>query len=221
MLENLGRLPLLTASGLTRWFSPGFRLERQAKAEVRRWLSRERWSQLCSIPGMSATQECLLLAFLAAKSPSGGAIVEIGAWQGKSTAWLAEGARRRSDRPLIVSIDPHERGSWEGFVDTIQRFDLQGHKLKVHRTSSHAIGESWDRPISLLWVDGCREYDAVRQDIDDFVPHLMRGGWAVFDDAAGGAYPGVERAIAERLAGRRGFSRAATIRQLQIFRRDL
>jgi SAM-dependent methyltransferase len=59
----------------------------------------------------------------------------------------------------------------------------------------------------------------VRQDIDDFVPHVVPGGWIVFDDAAGGKFPGVERAIAERMTCRDGFRHVATIRHLDVFQR--
>jgi predicted O-methyltransferase YrrM len=46
----------------------------------------------------------------AAKATGGGAIVEIGSWKGRSTTWLASGARLAGQR--VYAIDPH-RGSRE------------------------------------------------------------------------------------------------------------
>ena len=220
VLTNLTRFPQRTATTLSRLFDPNFRLERQANSAVRRWFTPQRRKQLENIPGMSATHECRLLAYLAAEAPAGGDIVEIGAWKGKTTAWLVEGARRRADLPAVVTIDPHERNSWEDFSGTVQRFDLVGRGLQIHRARSHDVGENWQRPISLLWIDGSHEYEAVLADIDDFVPHVMPGGWVIFDDAAGGTFPGVERAIDQRMRNRRGFTHAASIRHLELFRRD-
>jgi predicted O-methyltransferase YrrM len=169
---------------------------------------------------MSSARECRLLAYLAAQTPPGGDVVEIGAWMGKSTAWLVEGAQKNPAQPGIVSIDPHLRNTWETFRRTVEEFALEQRGLQVRRAMSHDAAAGWTRPISLLWVDGCHEYDAVRQDIDDFVPHVIAGGWVVFDDAACGVFPGVEQAIAERMLVRRDFKRVATIRHLMVFQRQ-
>lgn len=218
-LHNLLRFPARTVRTVGLLLDPNYRLEREAFRAVGQWMSRERRKQLEAVPGMSSTHECRLLAHLASMSPAGGDIVEIGAWKGKSTAWLVEGAQRQSHRPAIVSIDPHERQSWDDFSSTVRRFDLVGRGLTIHRAASHDVGRTWSRPIGLLWVDGCHEYEAVVRDIADFVPHVMPGGWVVFDDAAGGVFPGVEQAISEGMTPRGAFARLATIRHLQVFRR--
>jgi SAM-dependent methyltransferase/predicted O-methyltransferase YrrM len=219
VVENLARFPRRTATSLVRLWSADFELERRANWAVRRWFTYDRIAQLDAIAGMSAAHECRLLAYLAAQAPAAGAIVEIGAWKGKSTAWLVEGACRRSQPAEVFSIDPHERDSWEEFNNTVQRFDLARRGLTVQRLLSHDVGRTWNRPIGMLWIDGSHQYEAVRQDIDDFVPHVVPGGWVVFDDAAGGKFPGVERAIAERMQGRDGFRHVATIRHLDVFQR--
>jgi predicted O-methyltransferase YrrM len=217
--HNLVRLPGRTVRSLQRLLDPSYRLERQARRTAHRWLSKEHRRALETIPGMASPHECRVLALLAHQAPDGGDIVEIGAWMGRSTAWLVEGATRRKHAPTVVSIDPHERDTWNTFNETIRRFDLAERGLVVHRARSDEIGRTWSRPISLLWVDGCHEYEAVRQDIADFTPHVMQGGWVVFDDAVGGVFPGVERAIAEQMAHHPCFQRVASIRHLAVFRR--
>ena len=85
---------------------------------------------------------------------------------------------------------------------------------------SHDAGKNWQRPISLLWIDGSHEYEDVLTDIEDFMPHVVPGGWVVFDDAHGGKFPGVERAIAERMLPRPGFRHVGAIKHFQLFQRN-
>lgn len=217
--NNVARLPGRTWRGLIRLGAAEFRLEREAQRVARQKLPLARRMELDRVPGMSSDHECQLLAYLAYTAPRGGEVVEIGAWMGRTTAWLVEGVSWRADRPGIHSIDPHQRASWDGFCDTVARLDLKDRGLSVYRAPSHDVGRTWNRPIGLLWIDGCHEYDAVTQDIDDFVPHVLPGGWVVFDDAAGGHFPGVERAVAEKMFGRPNFRHEGTLRHLQLFRR--
>lgn len=217
--RNIIRLPARVARDVSRWADPNFRLEREADRIVNRWLSASQRKALESIVGTSANHECRLLAYLANVAPVGGIILEIGAWKGKSTAWLVEGSTRREEPLPVVSVDPHACGSWETFNDTVQRFELVNRGLEVHRAGSHEVGEKWTRPLSLLWVDGSHEYDDVVRDIGLFTPHVIAEGWIIFDDAVGGLFPGVEQAIREEMTTARGFYRIAVIRHLQVFQR--
>ena len=218
--QNIVRFPQRTARSIARLFTPDYRLERQALAYVAQHIPVERRERLSTVPGMSSERECALLAFLAHTVPAGGCIVEIGAWKGKSTAWLVEGSQLRAAPLPVVSIDPHERDSWNDFRATVSGFDLERRGLEVRRAFSHEVGREWRRPISLLWVDGCHEYEPVLQDIADFAPHVVADGWIVFDDAAGGRFPGVERALVERMDGDARFRRTATLRHLAVYRRS-
>src|SRR6185437_3445216 len=85
VIENLAKVPRRTATSLVRIWNADFELERQARRAIPRWFEPHRIRALDSIAGMSAAHECRLLAYLAARAPLGGAIVEIGAWKGKST----------------------------------------------------------------------------------------------------------------------------------------
>lgn len=219
VLKSIAKFPQRTGRSVARLLNPDYRLERTAERAVDGFLDRATQRRLDALPGMSSDHECRLLCYLANVAPADGAIVEIGAWKGKSIAWLAAGSETRR-RPLpLVSIDPHERGSWEDFQQTLHACRLGPDRLEVLRAYSHDVGRDWRRPISLLWVDGCHEYDAVVQDIADFAGHMLPGGWVVFDDAAGGKFPGVERAIAERMSTDERFRRIAVLRHLQLFRR--
>jgi predicted O-methyltransferase YrrM len=225
LVHNVISVPRRAWLSLSRRFDPAYRLQLQADREVPRWLSAERRRQLEAIGGTSSSRENRLLAHLVRIAPAGGCIVEIGAYQGKSTAWLVEAAQQRPDRPVVVSIDPHQlivpgQGcTWELFQLTVARFDLERRGLEVIRANSAEAGKQWRRPLSFLWVDGSHEYDDVVRDIEAFTPHLVPGGWVVFDDAHGGQFPGVERALAERMVGRPGFYDIGTVKHFRVFRR--
>lgn len=219
LLRNLTCLPARTMASLERRRSPAYKLQVEANRFVYSWLPAERIKQLESIPGNSSNRENRLLARLVLTSPWGGCVVEIGAAHGKSTAWLVEAASSRKPSSAVVSIDPHMNGTWESFNATVCRFRLDGRGLEVRRATSHVVGQDWKRPISFLWIDGSHRYDDVIRDIEDFTPHVIGGGRVVFDDARGNRFPGVERAIAERMSRHLDFRSLGMIKNFALFER--
>jgi len=220
LLTDLGRLPLATAASLYRWFDPGFWLEREARNVVLGWLSQPRCRQLEKIAGRLSARQCVLLAYLAAKAPVGGDVVHVGAWESQTTAWLAEGVRQRSDRPRIVSVDSGGQDSWQEASDIVRRFDSQAHQLKIYRTRLQDVGPSFGRPIALLWMDGCRHGADIRQQAECFLPCVARGGWAVCVASDASAAAEARAVIGKRVHRGAEFRRIATVRQLEIFRRE-
>jgi predicted O-methyltransferase YrrM len=219
ILNNLIRLPARTWRGLWRWTDPAYRLQTQADRLVPTWFKPEHLAALHAIPGFTSKRELNLLTYLAAISPAGGSIVEIGAYKGRSTAWLVEAATRRRDQTKVVSIDPHLRDTWDDYQRVLDQFRLPSRGLTVHRSLSSDVGKAWSEPISFLWVDGSHEYEDVLEDIRLFTPHVVGGGWVVFDDAHGGHFPGVERAIQERMFGQTAFEHVGTLKHFEIFRK--
>lgn len=217
--KNFIRAPQRILRSLGRLFGGTYQWEKRAERELSSWLTAERSAELDALEGTSNLKECQLLAWLSSVAPAGGCVVEIGAWKGRSTAWLVEGAQQQTPPLDVFSIDPHERQTWESFQKTATDQNLFRRGLTVLRAYSHDVGANWTAPISLLWIDGCHEFKEVRQDILDFTPHVVPRGWVVFDDAAGGHFPGVERAIAEEMPHRKGFQHITTLRHLQIFRK--
>src|SRR5262245_26563044 len=57
ILKNLMRLPTRTFKSLWQWRSPAYRLQRQARAAVNRWLGPERRKHLLQVPGFSSEPE--------------------------------------------------------------------------------------------------------------------------------------------------------------------
>jgi predicted O-methyltransferase YrrM len=221
LIRNLARLPLRAVQGMSQLISPVHRLQRKADRVVPRLFGAERLVELLAIPGFSSRRELHLLVYLATEAPTGGCFLEIGAYKGRSTAWLVEAAQLCPEKPAVVSIDPHHRKTWESFQQIVEQFRLRERGLEVFRAYSHDVGRTWNRPVSLLWVDGSHEYEDVLRDIILFTPHVVLGGWVVFDDARGGKFPGVERAIAERMTWSRGFIHVGAVKHFELFRREV
>lgn len=130
--------------------------------------------------------------FALAQCVRDGCIVEIGSWRGRSTAALALGSQKAYKIP-IYAIEPHEEflgvyGGRFGSADRVKFFEnmLQIGALDVVRLvnlSSSYVTRSWPMPVGLLWIDGDHRYQAVRNDVLCWLPHLRPDATIVFDDA--------------------------------------
>jgi len=135
-----------------------------------------------------------------------GVIVEIGSWKGKSTIWLAKGAKAGSNIK-IYAIDPHtgtssqkrhgEVDNLAEFKENIKRANVEDVVVPVVKTSEDAERD-WDaKPIELLWIDGDHEYEMVKLDFDLWSPYLIEGGTIAFHDTIG--WPGPKRVVKEKI----------------------
>jgi len=140
------------------------------------------------VEGLITTEAGELLQTLATKVPEGRVIVEIGAFLGRSTCYLAAGARAGVP---IMSIDPHglagsERGRGDRFAGDEVRAkylaNIEGYDAvrPVRALSSEAPLPK--KPIGLLWIDGAHDYPSVSVDVARFAPRVAPGGYIVFDD---------------------------------------
>jgi predicted O-methyltransferase YrrM len=175
-----------------------------------------------SIEGwLSDAQGCAL--FRAAAAATGkGRIVEIGSWKGRSTAWLAAGARLAGAR--VYSVDPHV-GSYEDpaaatleeFRANLARVGLADHVEPLVMTSTEAA-RVMDEPVELLFIDGDHSYEAVRLDADLWLPKLVEGGTVMFHDV-GTAYGGPCRVFRRSICWSAGFEGIGRVGSMGIARR--
>jgi predicted O-methyltransferase YrrM len=150
-----------------------------------------------------------LLFRLAQEADPAGAIVEIGSWQGRSTIWLAAGAKAgRGAR--VAAVDPH-RGTYlrEGDETTepalrrnLARAGVDD-QVDVIVATSEAAAATWERPVSLLWIDGDHEYESVRRDLLRWEEHLLPSAVVALHDTF--MWPGPERVVDELLVGSRRY----------------
>ncbi len=164
----------------------------------------EAWALVDNIPGwLGRTNAAALFDIVLQQRPR--TIVEIGSFLGRSTVLLALAAKRAGAESVVVAVDPHtgDRQQLERLgTDTLPSFALFQEHCRaagvadiirpVVATSADAA-KDWRDDIDLLYVDGWHSYDAVVADGRAWLPHLIPGGVAVFDDYV--AYPQVGRAI--------------------------
>jgi predicted O-methyltransferase YrrM len=176
------------------------------------------------IDGWLSQGEGELLYRLARDAPRIYAIVEIGAWKGKSTVWLARGSKD-GPKNRVYSIDPHagsEAHRSEGEANTYATFVANLRKARVWDvvfplvTTSEEAAKSWQEGVGLLWIDGSHQYEDVRRDLECWMRHLVVGGVVALHDCD---KPGPARAIQECLNRSHGFATVGLVDSIVVGRR--
>ncbi len=164
------------------------------------------------IDGWLTRKEGAALYGLAAQATS--PIVEIGSWQGRSTAALALGSMAGRGQP-VYAVDPFlgpqlgarptSLGNFttgEDCSPAILRANLDAAGVNglvrvVPKVSQDALADVPEE-IGLLFIDGAHDYEAVCRDIDNYLHRVKVGGFVVFHDVVEGD-PGVVRAVENRV----------------------
>jgi predicted O-methyltransferase YrrM len=185
-------------------------------ADVQGWMS----------PGQAAT-----LYDASQSCPSGGTIVEIGSFQGRSTIVLASAAPAGAE---VIAIDPHagnDRGPQEldGYADeaaddhatflrNLTDAGVRDRVRHVRMFSDEALAEV-DGPIDVLYVDGAHRYAPARADIRDWGALVADGGTLLIHDSFSSI--GVTAAIMRELLLGDRFRYVGRSRSMTIYRADL
>lgn len=125
------------------------------------------------------------LLYTLAKGCETGCIVEIGAFEGKSTTYLATGSRAGAGVP-VYSIDPHseEQGgsnTFAAFQKQIKRIGLASIVHPIVATSAQAAA-SFSEAIGVLFIDGAHDEISVVLDWEQWVPRVVPGGFVAMHD---------------------------------------
>ncbi len=130
-------------------------------------------------------------------------IVEIGSYCGGSTVVIGRAAVRRNAAGKVYAIDPFSfdesryNYNYEASFDSnVAEWDLRGTVVKVKKTSDE-VAAYWDRQIDFLFVDGDHSYEAVANDIRNFVPFVRRGSLFALHDYKPVGKEGVKQAVEE------------------------
>jgi hypothetical protein len=170
--------------------------------------------RFADVHGFLYDLEGYTLMQLAAHGEGTGAIVEIGSFMGRSTAFLAAGAMR-TGREKVYAVD-HFQGSPEHqpgqpcshpvlqaegttfgvFQQNMQRLGLSEQVIPIRSLSAEAA-RTWQGPIRLLFIDSDHSYECVKQDFLSWSPFVVNLGHICFHDV--GVCPGVTKFLQELL----------------------
>lgn len=194
------------------------------------------WQErLAGIEGFLHDLEGYVLLQLAAKGGGVGAIVEIGSFMGRSTAFLVAGSKL-AGREKVIAVD-HFRGSTEHqagqhfanptliqvgttfhrFQENLRRLNLEDHVTPIKASSSEAAIK-WQGPIRLLFIDGDHEYDSVRQDFEAWSRFVVPHGLICLHDVSNA--PGVARFYQELMLGQKMFREVATVVSMKVLEKS-
>lgn len=125
-------------------------------------------------------------------------IVEIGSYLGASACFLATGIEEKRGR--VYAIDTWTNiGMTEGQRDTYEEFRTHIEPLKEYieplRGRSIDIAHTFDEEVDLLFVDGDHSYEAVRSDLEAWLPKVKDNGIVVLHDFSWA--DGVRQAVRE------------------------
>ena len=131
-------------------------------------------------------------------------IAEVGVWKGRSLCSIADLIKSKNLKVFAIdtfegfSGDPNspiENNIFNIFVENISKYDIANH---IHIIPKNSFNASLDIPnncLDFIFIDADHSYEAVRSDIDNWLPKLKNNGII-----AGHDYPyciGVKQAVEE------------------------
>jgi len=171
-------------------------------------------AQTAKIKGFLDESEADYLYELALIASKYGPCLEIGSYCGKSAVYI--GSACKENGSVLFSIDHHcgseEQQPGEAYFDpelmdqetgkidtlrffrkTINDFHLQDAVISIIG-SSELVGQAWQTPLSLVFIDGSHAYNSVLLDYQTWSKHIIPTGYLVFHDifpdpAQGGQAP--------------------------------
>lgn len=116
-----------------------------------------------------------------------GLFIEIGVWKGKSVAYMAERIKELNKTIILFGIDTFKgtEGDTELMNDPELNSLLKICKNNLKSLSVHImIGNSQkvhkkfpDKSVDFLFIDGDHRYEAVKKDIQLWLPKIIPGGF--------------------------------------------
>lgn len=167
---------------------------------------------------------CWALRDLAAEVPADQAIVELGAFKGRTAGWLALGAQN-GNGAHVWSVDPWEDGdeptpdylatartvaeyrlseTREAFEKHLDETGVRPFVTPVQAKATDAAKNYDGPPVALLWHDAIHTKEAVAADLRAWLPHMADNAVIVLHDIGEPSY-GVEAGAKAALARRKGW----------------
>ncbi len=153
---------------------------------------------MITVRGWMSENERLALRRLA----FGRAVLEVGSYEGLSTAQLAATAKS------VVAVDTFDgrgtvhygRDTYAAFCETLRRCGTADRVTPLIGLSATVLARLSPDAFDLIFIDASHDYDNVHQDATLALPLLRHGGLLAFHDCDE-RHPGVARTVAELVAG--------------------
>lgn len=154
-------------------------------------------------------------------------IVEVGSYHGKSTLVFGSVIKEKFPGATIVAIDPHD-GKLGAADQGLKQYppSLASFKQNIQTAAIADVVEvvadqcrnvQWNRPISVLFIDGLHDYMNVSRDFMHFSEWLVRGAYIAFHDYAD-YFPGVKNFVNELLESHQ-YKKIAAVHSLVILQK--
>jgi predicted O-methyltransferase YrrM len=175
----------------------------------------EVWREVDKTEGWLSEPEAKML-FELARDSAHGAVVELGAFRGRSTVALALGLRdggHTAPNQKLVSVDlwsDHAVGLV--YSNRLAQLDIETYKVQKD-TSAAASSSPTGHPHDLVFIDGDHSYEGCRRDFEAWSPFIGTGGFVAFHDSWA---PGPSQVIRE-LPG--WFEKHAEADSLSVFKK--
>jgi hypothetical protein len=131
-------------------------------------------------------------------------IAEVGAYMGKSTAFMANKLKTKKLKTKFYVVD-HWRGSaehglviglYETFLNNMEDCNVSKYITPLRLESVDAAATFPDKFFDFVFLDASHDYDSVKKDIQAWLPKVKPGGILAGDDYIEG-WDGVIKAVNE------------------------
>ena len=127
---------------------------------------------------------------------SGSTLIEIGTYEGMSLSYLVVEAINSGKEFNIIGIDNF------GFEGLREKYDSNIEPIKdkiktIHSGSWEAASKFEDKSVDFVFIDANHTYDAIRKDIDYWLPKIKPGGMLSGHDYNEDWHVGVKKAVDE------------------------
>jgi predicted O-methyltransferase YrrM len=157
--------------------------------------------KVLAIPGWTSRAQITYLMSKVVSLPDPCFIVEIGAWQGRSSLAMAEACRNTGKR--VLAVDPWDDyiqrgqavsqrlGEWNvnsfdenysAFCENSRRLGLEAWTTPIRKTSAEAAKDWSYNPTDMVFIDGNHDYEAVMADLTAWTAIVEMGGLICGDD---------------------------------------
>lgn len=145
---------------------------------------------------------------MVSKCRPNGTLVELGAWKGRSSAFLVVEAKNKSPDIDIHIVDTwlgsgeHTAGMTDGLHEKFiaNMAPLNGHYQAHRMTTDKAVSLFEDGSLDGVFIDADHTYEAVKKDIENWTPKVRSGGILAGHDYIH-TWPGVVQAVNESVSG--------------------